>query len=110
MEAVGDRLAVGSEFLAGGVADDVEALEADEQRLAGFLQDVFDVRVGRSGGGGDCVAPDSVKICTPSPVSQFQILSYSAFQLLPNIPARRMIAETIMNRHRPNLEIQGPRT
>jgi hypothetical protein len=55
-EAAGDGLAVGGEFLAGGVAEDVEALEADEQRLAGFLQDVFDVRVGQGGGGGDSLA------------------------------------------------------
>ena len=55
-EAAGEGLAVGGECLAGGVAEDVEALEADEQRFAEFLQDVSDVRVGRSGGGGDSLS------------------------------------------------------
>lgn len=36
----------------------------------------------------------------------FQHFSISAFQLLPNPSARRMSAETKMNRHRPNFEIQ----
>ena len=40
--------------------------------------------------------------------SPFQILSFSDFSIYPNIPARRMNAETNMNRHRPDLEIQGP--
>ena len=49
LETVGDGLAVGGQFLARGVGEDVEALEADEQRLSEFLEDVFDVRVGQGG-------------------------------------------------------------
>ena len=56
VEAVGDGLAVGGEFLTGRIGEDVEALEALEQRFAEFLQDVSDVRVGRSGGGGDSLS------------------------------------------------------
>jgi hypothetical protein len=33
VETVGDGLAVGGEFLAGGIGEDVEALEGNEQRL-----------------------------------------------------------------------------
>ena len=55
-ETAGEGLAVGGELLAGGIAEDVEALEGNEQWLAEFLQDVFDVGVGQVGGGGDGVA------------------------------------------------------
>jgi hypothetical protein len=50
LEAVGDGLAVGGEFLAGGVVEDVEALEGDEQGLGEFEEDVFDFCVGQGGG------------------------------------------------------------
>jgi uridylate kinase len=50
VESVCNRLAVGGELLAGEVAEDVEALEGDEQGLGEFEEDVFDLRVVQGGG------------------------------------------------------------
>ena len=50
VEAIGDGLAVGGEFLAGGVGEDIEALEGDEQGLGEFGEHGFDFRVGQGGG------------------------------------------------------------
>jgi hypothetical protein len=50
LETVGDGLAVGGEFLAGGVVEDVEALEGDEQGLGECEEDVFDFCVVQGGG------------------------------------------------------------
>ncbi len=50
LETVGDGLAVGGEFLARRVVEDVEALEGDEQGLGEFEEDVFDLGVGQGGG------------------------------------------------------------
>ena len=42
--------AVGGEFLAGGVVENVEALEGDQQGFGDFEEDVFDFRIGQGGG------------------------------------------------------------
>lgn len=47
LETVGDGLAVGGDFLAGGVGEDVEALSGNEQGLGEFGDDGFDLRVRR---------------------------------------------------------------
>jgi hypothetical protein len=56
LEAVGDGLAVGGDFPAGGVLEGVEVLEGNEQGRGEFEEDVFDLGVGQGGGEICCAA------------------------------------------------------
>ncbi len=46
VEAVGEGFAVGGDFLAGGIGEEVEAFVGDEERFVGFFEGGFDVGVG----------------------------------------------------------------